>query len=207
MKGWLINNDGDFVLTDIPSEELSDKTDSIKVRITKSLVEVADVLRYTGEYDCKNIILGSTGVGVLEHDVPFDEDSVIIENANKTKRVYVAPYKNCKECIYCKNNDKTRCSDILIAGEDYDGFLKEFVTADASMVFDIPNVVTDDKALFIETVSLCLNIIDRLSIQKGEHVLILGADNTGIILAQILKYYQSIPIIIDNDEDKIKLAK
>ncbi len=203
MKGWLVNNDGEFVAEELVNEDLNEGANTVKVKIKKALVTVADVLRYTGEYDCKNTVLGSTGVGIIAQDMPSDS----IFSLKKGARVYVTPYKNCKECIYCKNNDKSRCADILVAGEDYDGFLKEFVDVDASSIFAIPEHVSDKSALFIETVSLCLNIIDRLSIQKGEHVLILGADNFGIILAQILKYYQSIPILIDNDEDRINLAK
>ncbi|MCQ2400228.1 MAG: zinc-binding dehydrogenase, partial [Clostridia bacterium] len=78
---------------------------------------------------------------------------------------------------------------------------------DYSELVPLPDTINDDTALLIETVSIALNTIDKLSISKGEHVLIVGANNMGIILAQLLKYYQCVPIVIDTDEAKINLSK
>ena len=206
MKGWLINKNGSLELNDIVYQEnsvdsVSDET--IKIKLTKSLIGISDILRYTGEYEPTDYVLGSAGIGIAVND--FDVDS--LTPICKGDRLYINPYKPCKECFHCKKNDKKVCSDLLVAGEDYDGFLKEFIDANVADVYSIPENISDTEALFIETVALSLNIIDKLNIQKGEHVVILGADNFGIILAQILKYYQSIPIIVDNDKAKIELAK
>lgn len=206
MKGWLINKNGSFELKDIVLSENklnSNTEETIKIKITKSLIGISDILRYTGEYEPTGYVLGSSGIGIAVNDFAVDSLSPIC----KGDRLYINPYRPCKECFYCKSNDKKACSDLLVAGEDYDGFLREFVDAKLSDVYAIPENISDTEALFIETVALALNIIDKLNIQKGEHVVILGADNFGIIMAQILKYYQSIPVIIDNDNTKVNLAK
>lgn len=205
MKGWILHGANNLELKELEIPEIKDNN-KVKVKLTKSMITIEDVLRYTGETKVNNVVLGSAGIGILADD---NKDNSLFSNQddpNKLPRVYVNPYKPCNECYTCKSNSKSKCSDLNIAGEDYNGFLREFVYPDSSQVFPIPDSISDKDALLIETVSLALSTIDRLNIQKGEHVVIIGADTLGITLAQILKYYQSIPIIIDNDAQKIQLA-
>jgi threonine dehydrogenase-like Zn-dependent dehydrogenase len=204
MKGWILHGANDLELKELEIPELKDNS-KVKVKLTKSMITVDDVLRYTGETKVNDIVLGSAGIGILS-DENKDDLFSNQDDQNKIPRVYVNPYKPCKECYTCKSNSKAKCSHLKIAGEDYNGFLREFVYPDSSQVFPIPDSISDKDALLIETVSLALSTIDRLNVQKGEHVVIIGADTLGITLAQLLKYYQSLPIIIDNDPQKIQLA-
>ena len=207
MKGWYLNGANDIELkelTNVP-EIISDQ--KIKVKLTKTMITPEDVLRYTGETKVSDVVLGSAGIGVVA-DVSKEG---ALNGITKGSVVYVNPYKPCKECYFCKSNIKNKCSNLLLAGEDYNGFLREFVYPDISQVIVLPQPkdgckINDQDALLIETISIALNTIDRLNIQKGEHVVIIGADTLGITLAKLLKYYQSIPIIIDNDPQKIALA-
>ena len=208
MKGWLINNDGILTLSDIPQQEQVLSEDNlnghplVRVKITKSIINFDDVYLYASGTPKKNTVLGSVGIGIIMDEV--GDDSFSLE---KGDRVFINPYKICNDCIPCRNGDKSGCANLKIAGDDFDGFLREFVDAEEDALISIPEVVSDTEALYVDTVAKSLNIIDKMNIQKGEHVVILGATNFGIILAQILKYYQSIPIIIDNDEERIKLAR
>ena len=207
MKGWLINNDGILTLSDLTHLEtnpttLSDDSTLVRVKITKSIISFDDVYLYASETPKINTVLGSVGIGIIMNEV---EEGVY--SLEKGDRVFITPYKTCNDCIPCRSGNKTGCANLEIAGEDFDGYLREFVDADENALIRIPETVSDTEALYIDAVAKSLSIIDKMNIQKGEHVVILGATNFGIILAQILKYYQSIPIIIDNDENRIKLAR
>lgn len=201
MKGWYLHGVNHLELKDIQSDFELD-INRTKVKLTKSLINIDDVLRYTGETKVSGVVLGSAGIGIVAED---SQENTLYA-LSKGTRVYVNPYKPCKECYSCKSHIKNKCSDLKIAGEDYDGFLREFIYPENSEVFPIPENISDKDALLIETVSLALNTIDRLNIQKGEHVVILGADTLGITLAQLLKYYQSIPVVLDTDPAKVALA-
>ena len=207
MKGWFINNDGALMLSDLNKSEtnsdaFSENSTLVRVKITKSIIGFDDVYLYASESPKINTILGSVGIGIIMNEV---DDGVY--SLEKGDRVFITPYKTCNDCIPCRSGNKTGCANLEVAGEDFDGYLREFVDADESSLITIPETVSDTEALYIDAVAKSLSIIDKMNIQKGEHVVILGATNFGIILAQILKYYQSIPIIIDNDENRIKLAR
>ncbi|MBO7187292.1 MAG: alcohol dehydrogenase catalytic domain-containing protein [Clostridia bacterium] len=204
MKGWVKSENGILTLIDLPEEQDSTLKDGVfSVKMLKSLITTDDLLELKDDFNRDNYVLGTAGIGIVTTDA--DENSVF--SLKKGDKVYVKPFKACGECIYCKSNVKNKCADLKVAGEDYDGFLKEFVDCTENEVVLLPESITDNDALFIQTISLALNIIDRLNVQKGEHVVILGANNLGIITAQLLKYYQSIPIIIDNSPERISLAK
>ena len=49
--------------------------------------------------------------------------------------------------------------------------------------------------------------MSRLNIEKGEHIVIVGASIVGIILAQVAMYYQAVPIVIDMREDLLDVAQ
>ncbi len=208
MKGWLINNDGVLTLKDVtPQEQLQTNDDSsnnalVRVKMSKSIISFDDVYLFASKSPKINMVLGSTGIGIIMNEVVDSAYSL-----EKGSRVFINPYRICNDCFPCRSGIKTGCANLKIAGDDFDGYLREFVDATENALIPIPDTVSDTEALYVDTVARSLNIIDKMNIQKGEHVVILGATNFGIILAQILKYYQSIPIIIDNDETRIKLAR
>ncbi len=186
---------------DNAEQDLTFESDLSKVKITKAMITTSDVLRYNGEIDVKNVILGSYGVGVVL------ETGANMFGLEKGKHVYVEPYKSCNECYNCKNGEEQKCSNLLIAGEDYDGFLSDFVSVETSKLYLLPESVSDYEGLFIGHLSLALSIIDKLGIQKGDYVAVIGANNVGIILSELLIYYQAVPILISQYEENIEIAK
>ena len=199
MKGWKL-----IKPKTLKEEEFIDlnETQSLsKVKITKSLINRADVLRYNGELETKQVFLGGSGIGIV---VETDANLFGLE---KGKRVYIEPTRECAECYNCKNGQYTDCSNIQIAGEDFNGFLSDFATAPADKLFLLPDSVSDIDALFLGHISTSLKIVDMLKIQKGDYVAIIGSDSFGIILSQLLIYYQAVPIVMTLDDYNYKLAK
>lgn len=196
MKGWKLSE----------KKSLAEKTfepvgETTKIRITKALITLSDVLRYNAELESNNVCLGSYGIGIVS------ETTSNMFGLEKGKHVYIEPNRPCEQCYNCKNGEETKCSDLLTAGEDFDGFLADFATADASKLFLLPESVSGKEALFIGHISQALAIIDKLNVQKGEYVAIIGDDNLGIILAELLIYYQSVPILIGAHDESLEIAK
>lgn len=117
MKGWKI-----IAPSNIEEQEITEKESCgfSKVKITKALITLADVLSYKGEIESDNIVLGRAGIGVVS------ETETNLFGLEKGQHVYVEPYKECQECYECKSGNPSKCSNMLIAGEDYDGFLADF---------------------------------------------------------------------------------
>lgn len=199
MKGWKLIKP--YMLNELEIPENNEVSNLTKVKITKSLVTLSDVLRYNGDIETENIILGSAGIGIVS------DTSANLFDLEKGKHVYIEPTRECLECYNCKSGNPTKCSDLMIAGEDYDGFLSDFMAVDVNKLFVLPESVPDLYALFIEQISLAISIVDQLGVQKGDYVAIIGANNFGNILAQLLIYYQAVPIVLTTDEEDYKIAK
>ncbi|MBE7061356.1 MAG: hypothetical protein E7382_02325 [Clostridiales bacterium] len=199
MRGWKIINP--FQLEESEIKENTSSNSLSKVKITKALLTLSDVLRYKGEIDSENRVLGSTGIGVVS------ETETNLFGLEKGKHVYVEPNRECGECANCKAGEFSKCSNIQIAGENTDGFLSDFVSIDSGKLFILPESVKALDSLFINHISLALSVVDKLEVQKGDYVAIVGANNFGNILAQLLIYYQAVPIVVTNDEEDFKIAK
>lgn len=199
MKGWKLVKP--FSLKEEAILEQQNKDTSTKIKIVKSLINLADVLRYSGEIDSKNVVLGSYGIGIVS------ETNANLFDLEKGKHVYIEPARPCGQCYNCNNKNEQNCSELQIAGEDFDGFLSDFCDVTADKAYSLPEHVTDFEALFIGHISHAIAIVDKLDIQKGDYVAIVGANNFGNILAQLLIYYQAVPIIMTNDDENLQIAK
>ena len=199
MKGWKLIDA--MTLKESELTEPEETNTSSKVRITKALVTLSDVLRFRGDIDAEKIALGSSGIGIVS------ETQANLFGLEKGKHVYIEPVRECGACYNCKNGDYEKCQNFLVAGEDYDGFLCDFMTVPNDKLFVLPASVSDFEALFIDHIALAISVIDKLNVQKGDYVTILGANNFGNILAQLLIYYQAVPIVLTQDEEQYKIAR
>ena len=112
MKGWKIINP--LTLEEREISEVSSSESLTKVKITKALITLSDVLRYKGELDSNNVVLGSSGIGIIS------ETEANLFGLEKGMHVYIEPNRECLECYSCKSGNPTKCSNLQIAGEDFD---------------------------------------------------------------------------------------
>ncbi len=199
MKGYKITKPFTLEEKDIP--EVSTEQAQSKVKINKALITLSDVLRYRGELDSSEVVLGGSGIGIVT------ETDANLFGLQKGKHIYIDPTRSCDECYNCKRGEYSKCSNLLFAGEDFDGFLSDFISASPDKLFTLPSSVSDFESLFIDHISLAVSIFDKLGIQKGDYVAVLGANNFGNIFAQLLIYYQAVPIIMTLDEEDYEIAK
>ncbi len=199
MKGWKLV--APFKLKEKEIAEGAFEQGAAKVKMTKALITLSDVLRFKGDLDANDVVLGSSGIGVIS-----DVDANLF-GLEKGKHVYVEPARECNECYNCKIGEPMQCTNIRIAGEDFDGFLTDFTTAQHNKLYILPDNVSDFDALFIKHVSLAISIVDKLKIQKGDYVAIIGSNNFGNILAQLIIYYQAVPIVLATDDEDYRIAK
>lgn len=199
MKGWKITKPLTLIKEEIAETPQSQSL--TKVKITKSLITLSDVLRFRDELDGENVVLGSAGIGIVS------EAETNLFGLEKGKHVYIEPNRECNECYICKSGNFANCVNLKTAGIDFDGFLSDFISVDPGKLFILPESVPDFNALFIEHISLAVSVVDKLGIQKGDYVAVIGANNFGNILAQLLIYYQAVPIVMTTNEEDAKIAK
>lgn len=85
--------------------------------------------------------------------------------------------------------------------------LRDFITVPQSDAILLPGKISAEEGVFIETVALAVATLDKLKLEKGEHIVIVGATDAGLALAQVALYYQAVPIVVDMRGDRLELAE
>lgn len=174
----------------------------VKVRVSHFMITNFDAHLYLGDVRAKYPkTIGRAAVGVV---TDVGENCYGLE---KGQRVYIKPARPCGKCFTCRSGKEDDCTDIQVAGRDFDGFLRDFVVCEYSDVSVLPEGVDDLHALCIETVAIAENIYDKLNLTPGQRVAVVGSDFSGNILAQVLQYHKVIPIVIDNNPVNLEKAR
>ena len=178
-------------LQHVTSPDLKLTQDKVKVKITKALLTESDVAVYSGAVKVKApFIPGRFAIGQVTET---GEDSFI----RKGERVYLAG----------TTEDECAPDGLRIAGETADGFYRDFVLAGMDDVYPLPASVSDEAAFLIDAIALAEHIVDEMHIGVGDHVLVLGGGLYGNILCQILIYHRAVPILADNNAERLARAK
>ena len=178
-------------LQHVLSPDLKLSSDKVKVKITKALLTESDVAVYSGAIKVKSpFIPGRLAIGQVTE---ANEDSFI----KKGERVYLAGI----------TEDELSPDGLKIAGETSDGFYRDFVLAGVDDVYPLPSSVTDEGAFLIDAIALAERVIDEMQITVGQHILVLGAGLYANVLCQILIYHRAVPILADNNAERLARAK
>ena len=111
-------------------------------------------------------------------------------------RVMVFHHIPCRECYYCRNKVFSQCPVYKKVGvtagyEPSGGGFAEYVRAMDWIVDQgtvrIPDGVSFEQACFVEPVNTCMKGIERLALQSGETVLVIGQGPIGLILAVLAR--------------------
>lgn len=195
MKAWKINDTNQIERSEF---EVNSK-DDIKVRVARVALSETDFDNYLGKnVNFSPIIPAKSALGLIS-----DEDNPW--GLKVGERVLLSAYTPCGTCQSCVDG-KPHCPNITIRGIDSDGFLSNFAYVNKDCVYPVPDGVTDAECLFYDYISVALSALQRLHVDKGEYVAILGSDIQSIIFAETVSYYQAIPIIISSSAQAEKIA-
>ena len=189
MKVWQLGYPHNIQHVTAPDLKLSE--DKVKVKVTKALLTESDVAVYTGAIKVKApFIPGRFAIGQVTE---AGKDSFV----KKGERVYLAGV----------TEDECAPDGLRIAGETTDGFYRDFVLAGVDDVYPLPSSVSDEAAFLIDAIAMAEHVIDEMHIDVGQHVIVLGGGLYGNILCQILIYHRAVPILADNNAERLARAK
>ena len=189
MKVWQLAYPHNLQHVSAPDLKLME--DKVKVKVTKALLTEADVSVYSGGIKVKSpFVPGRFAIGQVTET---GEDSFI----RKGERVYLAGV----------TEDELSPDGLKIAGETADGFYRDFVLAGVNDVYPLPPSVTDEAAFLIDAIALAERVVDEMQISMGQHILVLGGGLYANVLCQILIYHRAVPILADNNAERLARAK
>lgn len=201
MKSWKLNTPNELVLEESEPTVLTENL--VKVKIEEVLLSTTDVEIVNGAMKTQlPFVPGRNAVGVVSE--VFDKEKSMLQ---KMDRVAIEPYIPCETCSACAKGNFDKCCDMKYMGLNCDGLLQNFVSVPSELVHHLPDNISNEQALFVSYVAFCINIVDALDMEKGSHVAIFASTKTGIILAQLVAYYQAVSILVSGNEDLLDVAR
>lgn len=201
MKAWRIYDKGVLKCDEMDSQPAGEGC--VKLKMLKTAISITDTMLYDGRLNLKTspMIIGRQGIGMVTE---VGKDVTKFQRGN---RVVVNPYKSCSVCNNCKTGKSSDCEKLVTYGVEDDGFMRDFAVLSADDVYSLPDRIRDSDAVFLEHIAMAINTVSKLNVEKGEHIVIVGANVVGLIMAQVAIYYQAVPILVDTRQDRLELAE
>jgi threonine dehydrogenase-like Zn-dependent dehydrogenase len=94
----------------------------------------------------------------------------------------------CHACAACRAGRPTQCPNRTTLGIDRkDGVFADYVTLPIANLHAIPDVVTDEQAVFVEPLAAACEILQQVSIKPTDTVVVIGDGKLGLLCAQVLQ--------------------
>jgi len=135
-------------------------------------------IEITRGYMAYSGILGHEFVGLVEE----------CSNAHfEGKRVVGEINCACGQCRYCQLEMPHHCLDRAVLGiQGRPGAFAEFITLPEENLHLVPSSIRDDVAVFAEPTAAAFRILEQVTINRDDRVVVLGDGKLGQLVAQVL---------------------
>ena len=159
-----------------------------------------------------NGILGHEFIGVVEDVNVNGVDETIAERGKSLigKRVTAEISYGCDDpdCEWCAVKNYRHCPDRHTLGIwRKDGCMAEYVTMPINVIFEIPDEVEDEQAVFVEPLAAACEITEQLHIQPIQKVLVLGDGKLGLTTALTLHSQGLNVTLVGKHSNKLEIAE
>ena len=178
MNYWTFDGDNSARL--IGDETENENSGCAKVKIIRSSIDNSDIFAYTRK-KAVSIVPSSSAAGLIS-ECPTGE-------FKSGQRVFLS------------------CSGKSGSDGASGGYLRDYANVSTDYIYELPDVVADNDIVFIDSIAKACNLIDKLEIKPAQTVIINGVSVINLIIAQLLRYHQALPIMIDSDDEKLGLAQ
>lgn len=148
-------------------------------------------------------VLGHEFVGVVEE--VNDADKSLIG-----KRVVAEISYGCDkpECPWCAVKNYRHCPDRHTIGIwRKDGCFAEYITLPTNILFEVPENVPDEQAVFVEPLAAACEITEQLHIEPTHKVVVLGDGKLGLTTALTLNAQNLDVTLVGKHQNKLDIAK
>lgn len=178
MNYWTFDGDNSARL--IGDETENENSGCAKVKIIRSSIDNSDIFAYTRK-KAVSIVPSSSAAGLIS-ECPTGE-------FKSGQRVFLS------------------CSGKSGSDGASGGYLRDYANVSTDYIYELPDVIADNDIVFIDSIAKACNLIDKLEIKPAQTVIINGVSVINLIIAQLLRYHQALPIMIDSDDEKLGLAQ
>ncbi|WP_040289669.1 NAD(P)-dependent alcohol dehydrogenase [Alicyclobacillus hesperidum] len=118
-------------------------------------------------------------------------------------RVAVEPGVTCGRCPACKSGRYNLCPDVqFLATPPVDGAFAQYLAHRADFVYRIPDDMSFEQAALVEPFSVGLHALNRVRLQAGERVAIMGMGPVGLMCVIAAKMKGASEIVVGDVEPR-----
>ena len=170
----------------------------IKVRLAGICNTDLEIIK--GYMDFRGII-GHEFVGVVEK-INGDNQRFV------GKRVVGEINCGCGECGYCRGGLKRQCPERTTLGiGGRHGALAEYLVLPVDNLFEVPESVKDEEAVFTEPLAAAYEILEQIHVKPTDRILVIGDGKLGILVALVLHWSQERVVLAGKHEKKLAIAR
>lgn len=194
MRGIYYNGEDAFYREDLPLPERKEGESLIKIIYATICSTDKEVLKgYRPDF---RGIMGHEWVGVV-----ISSDDKGLEG----RRVVGEINENCGECIYCRTGRPHHCSTRKTPGLSRDGAFAEYMTVRDDLLHLVPESLPSDVAVYTEPLAAAYEILEEITIEKGERVGLIGDGRLALCIASMLHAEDICVTIMGKHEEKLAL--
>lgn len=124
------------------------------------------------------------------------------------KRVVGEINAGCGVCEICLGGDSRHCPKRTVLGiVKRDGCHAEFVTLPSRNLFEVPENVSDNQAVFVEPLAAAYGITEQVKITPRMRVAVIGDGKLGILCAMCLSLKSNNVVLIGKHPEKLAVVE
>ena len=94
----------------------------------------------------------------------------------------------CRSCDMCSRGLANHCRKRTVLGiAGRDGAFAELLALPEANLHAVPDVITDEQAVFVEPLAAAYQVLKQCPIEKHQRVAVLGSGRLGLLVAQVIQ--------------------
>lgn len=178
MKGFVYHAPGQGEVKDLTLRPL--KPEEVLVKVAYCGICGTDMNIWRGtDRSASDIVSGHEYCGTVA------ETGTDVKMFHAGDRVTVDPNIPCGTCDPCRKGRINLCEHLKALGVDIDGGFAQYCIVPENQLYRIPDQMSLEEAALIEPLACALNGINRVSMDLGDDVMILGGGPMGLLMLQL----------------------
>ena len=136
------------------------------------------------------VVLGHEFAGVVE------AVGVGVATLKAGDHVTIDPNIYCGKCMPCRMGKKQNCENLFALGVNTNGGFAEYAICPETQCLKINDTVDFDEAAMAEPLACAIHGMDKVNIQTGQVVLVIGGGTIGLLMVQLAKLSGAAKIIL-----------
>jgi L-iditol 2-dehydrogenase len=194
MQGLRFHGVGDLRLEELPVPDPG--PGEVRIRPLAAGVCGTDAHILQGEFPAAApVVLGHEVAGLVEA-VGAD-----VKGFREGDFVTVQPNTFCTVCRFCRTGREHLCPELRGYGVHANGGFAEGEVVPAKVVYHLPATLEPRVGCLAEPLACCIHGMDKLGMQSGAAVLVLGAGMIGLMLTRLARLAGAGMIVVSEPEE------